>query len=56
MTTTAPVSAADFEFIAGLVRRQAGIVLDPGKEYLVETRLQHCYGAPASARSGNSCS
>ena len=47
MTTTAPVSAADFEFIAGLVRRQAGIVLDPGKEYLVETRLQ-----PLLRRSG----
>jgi chemotaxis protein methyltransferase CheR len=31
--------AQDFTFIAALVRNQAGIVLDSGKEYLLESRL-----------------
>lgn len=33
------LSAADFSFVSGLVRREASIVLGPGKEYLVEARL-----------------
>jgi chemotaxis protein methyltransferase CheR len=33
------LSAADFAFVSGLVRREASIVLGPGKEYLVEARL-----------------
>lgn len=35
----AAITASDFEFIADLVRRQAAIVLEPGKEYLAENRL-----------------
>jgi chemotaxis protein methyltransferase CheR len=31
--------AQDFTFLTGLVRDQSGIVLDAGKEYLIETRL-----------------
>jgi chemotaxis protein methyltransferase CheR len=33
------LSASDFAFVSGLVRREASIVLGPGKEYLVEARL-----------------
>jgi chemotaxis protein methyltransferase CheR len=33
------LSAADFTFVSNLVRREAAIVLAPGKEYLVEARL-----------------
>ncbi|AGZ46369.1 CheR family methyltransferase [Actinoplanes friuliensis] len=33
------LSAADFTFVSTLVRREAAIVLAPGKEYLVEARL-----------------
>jgi chemotaxis protein methyltransferase CheR len=33
------LSAADFSFVSALVRREAAIVLAPGKEYLVEARL-----------------
>lgn len=33
------VSPASFAFVAGLVHRRAGIVLEPGKEYLVDARL-----------------
>jgi chemotaxis protein methyltransferase CheR len=33
------LSAADFAFVSNLVRREAAIVLAPGKEYLVEARL-----------------
>ena len=36
MTTLAP---PDFEYVAQLVRRRSAIVLEPGKEYLVEARL-----------------
>ena len=34
------ISRAEFAFIATLVRRDAAIVLETGKEYLVESRLQ----------------
>lgn len=33
------VSEAHFEYVRGLARDMAAIVLDPGKEYLVESRL-----------------
>ena len=33
------LSASDFAFVAGLVKRESAIVLAPGKEYLVEARL-----------------
>lgn len=33
------MNAADFDYIRNFVRDQAGIVLEPGKEYLVESRL-----------------
>jgi len=33
------LSAADFAYVSELVRREAAIVLAPGKEYLVESRL-----------------
>jgi chemotaxis protein methyltransferase CheR len=34
-----PLAQSDFTFISDLVRKQAAIVLEPGKEYLVESRL-----------------
>lgn len=34
-----PISKTDFDYIAGLARSEAAIVLEQGKEYLVETRL-----------------
>lgn len=34
-----PISPAEFEFVRKLMMTSAAIVLDPGKEYLVETRL-----------------
>jgi chemotaxis protein methyltransferase CheR len=33
------LTASDFAYISGLVRRDSAIVLEPGKEYLVEARL-----------------
>jgi chemotaxis protein methyltransferase CheR len=33
------ISQSDFNYISQLAREQAAIVLEPGKEYLVETRL-----------------
>jgi chemotaxis protein methyltransferase CheR len=33
------ISKADFEYIARLTRSESAIVLEPGKEYLVESRL-----------------
>ena len=35
-----PISTADFETLASLVRQRSAIVLTPDKEYLLETRLQ----------------
>ena len=34
------VNTPDFEYVRDLVRETAAIVLEPGKEYLVETRLE----------------
>lgn len=36
---TNPFSAADFQFMQQMLRQRSGIVLEPGKEYLLETRL-----------------
>ena len=33
------VSAEDFDYVRALVRQHSAIVLDPGKEYLVDARL-----------------
>ena len=33
------INASDFDYIRDLVRREAAIVLEPGKEYLAENRL-----------------
>lgn len=33
------ISAAEFEYVRTLIRERAGIALEPGKEYLVESRL-----------------
>lgn len=41
------VSASDFEFVVALAHGQAAIVLEKGKEYLVEARL-----TPLAAREG----
>jgi len=37
--TTTNVSTSDFDYIAQLVRDRSAIVLEPGKEYLVHSRL-----------------
>jgi chemotaxis protein methyltransferase CheR len=34
-----PISAGEFSFVCDLVRERSAIVLEPGKEYLVESRL-----------------
>jgi chemotaxis protein methyltransferase CheR len=34
-----PITASDFDYVRGLVRDRSAIVLEPGKEYLVESRL-----------------
>nr|MBP8137490.1 chemotaxis protein CheR [Candidatus Eisenbacteria bacterium] len=36
-----------FQFVSEFVRREAAIVLEPGKEYLVESRL-----APVARKAG----
>ena len=33
------ITKSDFDFVRDLVRRESAIVLEPGKEYLVEARL-----------------
>jgi len=46
------LTAQEFAFISGLVRRDAAIDLDTGKEYLVEARLLPlARGSPACRRS-----
>jgi len=35
----APLSSDNFRYICDLLRREAAIIIEPGKEYLVETRL-----------------
>lgn len=34
-----PISVAEFDFVRTMIYSKSGIVLEPGKEYLVETRL-----------------
>lgn len=34
------IAPTDFDYVSGLVRDRSAIVLEPGKEYLVETRLE----------------
>jgi len=41
------INADDFEFVRKMVRDHAGIIIEPGKEYLVESRLQ-----PLAKREG----
>jgi chemotaxis protein methyltransferase CheR len=41
------INADDFEYVRTLVRNQAGIIIEPGKEYLVEARL-----LPVAKREG----
>ncbi len=36
---SATLTTSDFDYIRDIVRRQSAIVLEPGKEYLVESRL-----------------
>lgn len=43
----AAITASEFDFIRDLVRREAAIVLEPGKEYLAEHRL-----GPVAKRAG----
>jgi chemotaxis protein methyltransferase CheR len=38
--TTESLATSDFDYIRELVRERSAIVLEPGKEYLVQTRLQ----------------
>jgi chemotaxis protein methyltransferase CheR len=37
-----PISAAEFDFVRQLVHARAAITLEPGQEYLVESRLGTC--------------
>jgi chemotaxis protein methyltransferase CheR len=39
LAATASLRAGDFDYVAGLVYRHAAVVLDDGKEWLVESRL-----------------
>ena len=41
------ISSPDFEYVSQLVRSESALVLEPGKEYLVETRL-----GPLARREG----
>ncbi|HWC36469.1 MAG TPA: protein-glutamate O-methyltransferase CheR [Mycobacteriales bacterium] len=34
-----PIATVDFDYISNFVRQRAAIVLEPGKEYLIESRL-----------------
>jgi chemotaxis protein methyltransferase CheR len=33
------INTSDFAYVADLARKNAAIVIEPGKEYLVESRL-----------------
>jgi chemotaxis protein methyltransferase CheR len=46
-TTTATLAPADFQYVSDLVRAAAAIVLEPGKDYLVQSRL-----APVARQQG----
>jgi chemotaxis protein methyltransferase CheR len=46
-TTASTMTSAQFDQFCNLVRRESAIVLEPGKEYLVESRL-----APIARREG----
>jgi chemotaxis protein methyltransferase CheR len=35
-----PISGSEFDYVRNLIRERAGITLEPGKEYLVESRLE----------------
>lgn len=39
LTNAKPLTAENFAFVCGLLQRESAIVLEPGKEYLIETRL-----------------
>jgi len=41
------ITHAEFDVVRALIRTEAGIVLEPGKEYLVEARL-----SPLARREG----
>lgn len=45
--TAATITPTDFDFLSGLVRDRSAIVIDPGKEYLVTSRL-----APVAKSAG----
>jgi chemotaxis protein methyltransferase CheR len=46
------VAAADFAYVRELVHRRSAIFLEPGKEYLVESRLQQIVQASGEADIG----
>lgn len=46
-TTTSTMTDTDFDWLCDLVRRESAIVLEPGKEYLAESRLH-----PIARRQG----
>lgn len=46
MTATS-ITETDFNYVRGLMRERSGIVLEPGKEYLLESRL-----SPVARREG----
>ncbi|MCU1428757.1 MAG: protein-glutamate O-methyltransferase CheR [Actinomycetia bacterium] len=45
--TPTTLATSDFDYVRALVRERSAIVLEPGKEYLVQTRLQ-----PVAQRNG----
>lgn len=47
------ISVTDFNFVTDLVRRESAIVLQPGKEYLVEARLAPLAKAAGMAKVGD---
>ncbi len=53
MSALAP---ADFSWVCQLVRRRSAIVLEPGKEYLVESRLLPVARSSGETGLAGSCS